>query len=81
MITSDFAALNETVQFGTKIHTEAKRWEKDRVFGDLENKEKYVDEIINYSETDESERAWARETYNWDNVINQWHLVLKGLKK
>ncbi len=73
VICSDFAALNETVQFGTKIHTSGEKWGRDNTFGDTENVSKYVDCIMNSDliETDGS-FEWARDTYNWFRISEMW---------
>jgi len=70
MVTSDFAALKETVNDKhIKIHTEGKKWLKENTFGDTQT-DKYIDLIIQSSKVDTSE--WARETYNWELISNNW---------
>jgi glycosyltransferase involved in cell wall biosynthesis len=69
VITSDFAALNETVQYGIKIHTDGEKWEKDCTFGDYNPA--YVDAIILSKEEDG--KQWARDTFNWSKLGNQWN--------
>lgn len=81
-ITSDFAALNETVQYGTKIHTSGEKWGKDDSFGDTENVDKYLETIKNLDpETVQmeisGESEWAEETYNWDKISNNWLKIIK----
>lgn len=78
-VTSDFAALNETVQFGTKIHTDAPKWKKQDNFGDTENEEKYLQEIFRHHKEDENKEMmkWAVDTYNWTNIATKWHALLE----
>jgi tetratricopeptide (TPR) repeat protein len=79
-ITSDFAALNETVEYGRKIHTDGKRWkDKENTFGDSENKEAYLDAILlsGYARYQKGSESWAEETYNWDNIVSQWQKLLE----
>jgi glycosyltransferase involved in cell wall biosynthesis len=75
-ITSNFAALNETVQFGVKVKTKGEKWEKENTFGDT-NTDKYVKAIIETTNEDKQaeiagEAEWAEETYNWDNIAKEW---------
>jgi glycosyltransferase involved in cell wall biosynthesis len=75
MATSDFAALAETVKPGIrKVHTEGEKWMKENTFGD-NNIEAYLDLIENGFVGD---KEWAKETYNWDNIANQWLKELKS---
>lgn len=70
MVTSDFGALKETVKT-QKIHTEGKRWSNgDSTFGDLKNKEKYVDAILGWE--NESNPAKIAEEYNWAKIAEKW---------
>jgi len=69
MITSDFAALDETVKYGWKIHTEGEKWEKENTFGD-NNNEEYIKRMEYKVNTEEIN--WAKETYNWDRISNLW---------
>jgi len=79
VITSDFAALNETVQFGTKIHTSGNKWKKENTFGDTENIGKYVEALITEpwedycaDGPDGDDYWWAKDKYNWDKLSKQW---------
>ena len=78
MITSDFSALNETVNYGIRLKTSGAKWGKENTFGDTENVMKYVDKIIDHMPVNEEEREWAKETYNWDNISKQWQQELKN---
>jgi glycosyltransferase involved in cell wall biosynthesis len=69
-VTSDFAALNETVKYGYKVHTDGEKWEKDCTFGD-EQIDDYIDGILSVVDTSR-EREWSKEMFNWDNISNQW---------
>ena len=74
VITSDFAALNETVQFGTKIHTDGRKWGTENTFGDG-NTETYVDAILsndNLFDTEDVEE-WSKQ-FSWDNIAKRWVL-------
>jgi len=74
-ITSDAFALDETVQYGHKVHTDCEKWEKDFSFGDT-----HIDEYVKYiifnleDDIDYSEemKQWVKDTYDWNNVSNQW---------
>ena len=72
MVTSDFAALNETVKV-KKIHTECPDLEQRQTQGDLENRDKYVDAILNWK----TEKADVESEYNWENIAKQWDKELK----
>jgi glycosyltransferase involved in cell wall biosynthesis len=77
LVTSDFAALNETVKHGTKIHTKGDKWGWSATFGDTENTDLYINAILDgqpYEE--EKERLWALETFNWDTIAEKWHALL-----
>lgn len=76
MVTSDFAALNETVSdVHPKIHTEGKKWETERTFGDTKNRDKYVRAILKEGQYPSSS-DWAKKKYNWDNVASQWSMEI-----
>lgn len=79
-ITSDFAALNETVQFGMKIHTKGERWSKDNFFGDLSNKGEYLTWLITSSLVDvNTMKKWAKENFDWNVISQTWHDELINL--
>jgi len=76
MVTSDFAALKESVQFGTKIHTEGKKWSDGEInFGDTQPS-KYVDAILEDKKVSAAQSQWALDTYNWNNISSQWLSVI-----
>jgi tetratricopeptide (TPR) repeat protein len=76
-ISSDFAALNETNKYGIKFHTSGDKWGKENTFGDDENKEKYLDAIINQPKIDiDKMKTWAIEIGNWNGITKKWHNVL-----
>lgn len=68
MVTSDFAALAETVKTGA-LHTEGERWGVEDTFGD--SNPLYVDAILSWNTHDVKEQV--REEYNWLSVSNQWN--------
>jgi len=78
-VTSDFAALDETVQFGHKIHTEGKKWLTESTFA-VDNLDKYVECILFYMDNDidyqDEMKQWVIDNYNWDLIANQWQKYL-----
>ena len=73
-ITSDAGALGEVAQYGAKFHTDMKKWGVENTFGDTENKEKYLDALMNPPKVDiEKMKKWARDFGNWDGVVELWH--------
>jgi glycosyltransferase involved in cell wall biosynthesis len=70
-ITSDFAALDETVKKGIKIHTEGEKWGKENTFGDSENRDKYVEAII-----DGEESGSVPNDVDWNCVSEKWNKIL-----
>ena len=77
-ITSDWAALDETMQFGKKIHTDGERWEKgESTFGDVKNRDKYVESIMSLPKVDVDEmKRWARKASDWVVIAKKWHSEL-----
>lgn len=83
VVCSDFAALDETVVFGKKIHTNGEKWGRENTFGDTANVQEYVDFIERYEKnkfiywhTNVSENYTGKklgEDHNWLNISNQWH--------
>lgn len=78
MITSDFAALAESVK-GDKVYTEGKRWPDGPTFGDIENKNQYVQRIIDQEFEDNSE--WAKNNYSWNLIIDKWNNEISSPNK
>lgn len=79
VISSDFAALEETSKYGYKVHTDGKRWGRDNTFGDIENRDKYIEAILNYAPTKEYVKEmikWAKGT-NWAFVSEEWSNILQ----
>lgn len=73
-VTSDYAALNETVQHGVKVHEDVEQLAD--TIGELQgqNIDEYVDSIIllaNQTNRDDMQE-WAKETYNWNKIVKQW---------
>ena len=74
-VTSDAFALNETVENGTKIHTDTKRWGTENTFGDMDNIDKYVDAVIeNVGKTVNGSEI--KKKRNWNNIAQVWLNVL-----
>lgn len=78
-ITTDLAALDETVQYGIKIN------------GDIRNpevKEKYLSAVLETMGKDgsllnkerEKMKEWALSNYSWSNVANNWNELFKVIK-
>lgn len=76
VITSDFAALNETVEKGTKIHTEGEKWQVEKTFGDSKNIEKYVEAVLSGGEGERLNPG----RFSWGNIANKWHEALCAAK-
>lgn len=74
-VTSDAFALNETIKYGNKIHTDCEKWGKENTFGDNLNRDKYVSSILE-AKPHEKQIQWAKETFNWDNISNSWNKEL-----
>jgi len=70
MVTSDFAALAETVsEVHEKVHTEGEKWGKESILGD-DQPEKYVEMILKSSNV--SSKEWAIDRYTWEKLAKQW---------
>lgn len=71
MVTSDFAALNETVMFGNKIHTKGERWKNgEKTFGDCQI-DKYITALTTTLPHPEQSKKTER-VFNWDKISNTW---------
>lgn len=73
MATSDFAALKETVNART-VMTKGEKWMKENTFGDSKPNV-YIDFI---QDGDIGDKKWAKETYNWDKIANEWNSTLQS---
>ena len=75
VVTSDFAALKETVKYGMKLHTEGEKWGKESTFGD--SNMDYVDAILSSDDLYEKEevKEWAKQ-FSWDNLAKKWDSTL-----
>lgn len=74
-VCTDYAALSETVQFGSKIPSPISRPKNKEMF--LEKLISMVDDSSPYQLTPEME-GWAKETFNWDTISEQWNQELHG---
>ena len=73
MVTSDFAALNETVKTGA-LHTDGAKWKNgESTFGDNQT-DLYVDAILSWGDNDVSKEV--SEEYNWPNIVKRWQELL-----
>jgi glycosyltransferase involved in cell wall biosynthesis len=77
-VCTNYAALNETVKYGTKIDGDI--WDK-------EVKEKYTKELIKAFKDekwqDEQRKLmmpWARKKYHWSKIAKQWDKEFGGVK-
>lgn len=80
-VTTDFAALNETVQFGVKVHSKKTKddwngpYQSDFALNDQEAESQWVDwcvAILKGTEQDQSEmREWTKQ-FDWDEICKVW---------
>ena len=88
-ITTDFAALNEKIQFGVKIHSNKTKdnWTDGIKFNcgikDPEIKEQFIEAVVNYLNNPdkwEEERKkmseWAKKEFNWQRIAELWNKEL-----
>ena len=79
-ITTDLAALDETVQYGDKMHVEKFI---PFVISPQQSKEwtdKVLERVKSGTSTREEMSAWAKDKFSWENVAKQWNLIFTGLK-
>jgi len=78
-VSSNFAALDETVQFGTKLpmkahdeHTPAGNWDKE----DIDAFRDALIDMLSHPEKQEAIRPemmkWARENMSWAKTAKGW---------
>lgn len=71
MVTSDFAALSETVK-AKKVHTDGEKWGSEFTFGDSQ-----VDEYLSLmKEAETGDSNWAKKTYNWKLISKKWSMEI-----
>lgn len=84
-ITSDFAALEETVKFGFKVHSKKTKddWAAPYQF-DFAMKDgldlfvdKTVDLLSKPNQNRKEMREWAKG-FNWENVAQKWNNIISG---
>jgi glycosyltransferase involved in cell wall biosynthesis len=85
-VCTDFAALEETVQFGFKAHSEKNKdnWCQPYQFDfgaeSKEAKRQMADEVIRLLKNPPKDRSkmsdWAKDTYDWSKIIEQWNQIL-----
>ncbi len=83
-ITTDFGALNESVQYGIKIPSKLTKetWGKYPTHGirDKETQNAWVDAVVKQLQTPIEDRTemknWAKK-FAWDNISKQWIKELK----
>jgi len=80
-ITTDFGALNESVQHGIKIHSEKTKdtWCKDFQFSfgveSEEQKQQFVDAVVKKLQQGVEDRGimmWWAEKFDWDIIADKW---------
>lgn len=83
-VCTDFAALEETVQFGDKVHSDKTKdnWcypnQFDFSLVDEEKQKEWVNSVVKRlkapvsKEERQKMREWARNTYDWDKIANKW---------
>lgn len=88
-VTTDFAAFDESVQFGVKIHSKKDQtnWSLPYQYGfgitDEDMKQKWVDETVKILEKGVSPKTmndmkkWAREWFTWGRIANLWNEIIK----
>lgn len=78
VVSSDFAALKETVQFGYKVHTEGERWGKENTFGDT-NIDTYVDAILSKDDLFDIQEIedWSKQ-FAWSEIAKKWNKVCES---
>lgn len=87
-VVTDFAALDETVKFGYKIHSDktkdtwCKSYQFDFALEDPEKRKEWVDRVVELLENPLAEtdrlamRAWADQD-NWDVIAQRWNIAFK----
>jgi glycosyltransferase involved in cell wall biosynthesis len=68
-VTTNVAALDETIQYGIKI-------DSGGIYSDKNAQEKFVEGVLEAMKTDDKGRkemmSWARKHFDWDNVAKNW---------
>lgn len=79
-ITSDYAALDETVQYGYKIHEDMKKMGDNIPELQGLSIDDYVEKIANHEDIDkEAMQKWSKETYDWSNIVKQWNDKIQNI--
>lgn len=87
-LTTDFAALKETNQWGPRVHSnkDNDNWPRDAAQTDYgveteEQKEQFVKHALEILENESywgTKRVdmakWAKKIYDWDNIAKQWEI-------
>ena len=85
-VTTDFGALEESVKFGVKIHSNKTKdtWSKPNQisFGmeDEKAQQEWVDAVVIMLKTPITDRTKMKEMmnqYKWDNIAMQWNNIMK----
>lgn len=83
-VTTDFAALNETVNYGYKIHSDktiedwCKPYQVDFSLSDEKKRKEWVDRVVEVMNNPPSEqerhkmKEWALSSHNWELVVDKW---------
>lgn len=87
-VTTDFAAFDESVQYGYKVHSKKNNnnWVKAYQFGfgitDKNMKKEWVQHCVNILKTGEDRRRieamkkWGK-TFNWEIIAKKWNQIIK----
>lgn len=80
-VTTDFAALNETVQFGVKVHSKKTKddwclpYQFDFALNDPEAEDKWVETVVEILTKEDvpwvATPKWG-EQFSWDTISNRW---------
>lgn len=84
-VTTDFAALDETVQFGTKVHSKKTKdtwslpYQSDFALNDPVAEQQWVDAVVHTltQEAPEGMREWTKR-FDWDLIASQWLELLSA---
>lgn len=80
-VTTDFAALDETVQFGYKIHSKKTKddwngpYQSDFALNDPEGEDEWVSRVIGILQAEQGDhtemREWTKQ-FDWDEIYKIW---------
>lgn len=68
-VVNAIAALDETVQYGTKLYL-------DNLYEDKEQQQKFIDAVVEALKQDyhpQEAQKWVIDTYSWSKIAEGWH--------